>query len=125
MESQNFRNLKVWQLGMQLVEKVYRLSQQFPKHEAYGLCSQLQRAAVSIPANIAEGHAMGSSKDFLRFLAIAQGSLAELETHLLLAERLKYCGPSQTKTILDRCNEEARMLRGLRSSVRRRLTKRD
>jgi four helix bundle protein len=121
MESQNFRSLKVWQLGMQLVEEVYRLSQRFPKQEAYGLGSQIQRAAVSIPANIAEGHAIGSSKDFLRFLAIAQGSLAELETHLLLAERLKYCGPSQAGPILDRCTEEARMLRGLRSSVRKRL----
>ena len=121
MESQNFRSLKVWQLGMQLVEEVYRLSQQFPKHETYGLCNQIQRAAVSIPANIAEGHAMGSSKDFLRFLAIAQGSLAELETHLLLAERLKYCNPSQIGPLLDRCTEEARMLRSLRSSVKRRL----
>jgi hypothetical protein len=73
MDSQNFRDLKVWQLGMQLAENAYRLTQQFPKHETYGLGSQIQRAAVSIPANIAEGHATGSTKDFLRFLAIAQG----------------------------------------------------
>ncbi len=124
MESQNFRSLKVWQVGMQLVEEVYRLSHEFPKHETYALGSQIQCAAVSIPANIAEGHAMGSSKEFLRFLAIAQGSLAELETHLMLAERLKYCDPAQIAKILDRCAEEARMLRGLRKSVRNRL-KRD
>jgi len=68
MDGKNFRGLKVWQLGMQLAEEVYRLSQQFPKHEVYGLCSQIQRAAVSIPANIAEGHAIGSTKDFARFL---------------------------------------------------------
>ena len=74
MDSQNFRSLKVWQVGMELVEQVYHLSRRFPKHETYGLSSQIQRAAVSIPANIAEGHAMGSTKDFLRYLAIAQGS---------------------------------------------------
>ncbi len=121
MDVQNFRDLKVWQLGMQLTEEVYRLSQQFPKHETFGLGSQIQRAAVSIPANIAEGHAMGSTKDFLRYLAIAQGSLAELETHLMLAERIKYGNPTQIATILQRCAEEARMLRSLRKSVRSRL----
>ena len=121
MDGKNFRDLKVWQLGMQLVESVYRLSQQFPRHETYGLASQIQRAAVSIPANIAEGHAMGSTKDFLRYLAIAQGSLAELETHLILAERLKYGGPEQIASLLHRCGEEARMLRSLRKSVRARI----
>lgn len=121
MEGKNFRDLKVWQLGMELVESVYKLSQHFPKSETYGLGSQIQRAAVSIPANIAEGHAMGSTKDFLRFLAIAQGSLAELETHLMLAERIKYVNPAQIGPILNRCSEEARMLRSLRRSVRNRL----
>ena len=103
------------------MEEVYRLSQQFPKQEIYGLISQIQRAAVSIPANIAEGHAMGSGRDFLRFLAIAQGSLAELETHLMLAQRIKYAAPAQIGPILTRCAEEARMLRSLRKSVRSRL----
>ena len=110
MDGQNFRDLKVWQLGMQLAEEIYHLSQQFPKHETYGLGSQIQRAAVSVPANIAEGHAI-----------IAQGSLAELETHLMLAERLKYGNPIDIVSILSRCGEEARMLRGLRKSVRSRL----
>ena len=121
MDGQNFRDLKVWQLGMQLSEEVYHLSQGFPKHEMYGLGSQIQRAAVSIPANIAEGHAIGSTKDFARFLGIAQGSLAELETHLILAERLKYGNSVQIERILNRCGEEARMLRSLRKSVRSRL----
>ena len=121
MDGKNFRDLKVWQLGMQLAEEVYRLSQQFPKHETYGLSSQIQRAAVSIPANIAEGHAIGSTKDFARFLGIAQGSLAELETHLMLAERMKYGNPIEIQSILSRCGEEARMLRGLRKSLRSRL----
>ena len=122
MEDKNFRSLKVWQLGMQIVEEAYRLSRQFPKSETYGLCSQLQRAAVSVPANIAEGHAMGSSKGFLRFLAIAQGSLAELETHLLLAERLKYASCEAVTPILGHCTEEARMLRALRTRVKSRIT---
>lgn len=121
MESQNFRSLKVWQLGMQLAEDVYGLSRHFPKHETYGLGSQIQRAAVSIPANIAEGHAIGSTKDFARFLGIAQGSLAELETHLMLAERMKYGNPIEIGSILSRCGEEARMLRSLRKSVRSRI----
>jgi len=121
MDGQNFRDLKVWQLGIQLAEEVYHLAQEFPKHETYGLGSQMQRAAVSIPANIAEGHAIGSTKDFARFLGIAQGSLAELETHLMLAERLKYGNPIQIASILGRCADEARMLRGLRKSVRSRI----
>ena len=121
MDSRNFRSLKVWQLGMELAEQVYHLSQRFPKHEMYGLISQIQRAAVSIPANIAEGHARGGTKDFLRHLAIAQGSLAELETHLMLAERIKYGTPELIAPILSRCTEEARMLRSLRSRLRSRL----
>lgn len=120
MDGMNFRDLKVWQLGMQLAEEVYRLTEQFPKNEMYGLCSQMQRAAVSIPANIAEGHANGSTKNFVRYLGIAQGSLAELETHLMLAERMKYGNPIEITSILSRCAQEAKMLRGLRKSVRNR-----
>ena len=123
-DSQNFRALRVWQLGMQLAEDAYRLSQQFPRHEVYGLGSQMQRAAVSVPANIAEGHATGSGKDYLRFLAIAQGSLAELETHLMLAQRIGYGDPAQIGAILDRCAEESRMLRALRSRLREKLKSR-
>jgi len=119
--SKDFRELRVWQLGMQLAEEVYGLSQQFPKHETYGLSSQIQRAVVSIPANVAEGHAMGSTKNFLRHLAVAQGSLAELETHLMLAQRLKYVTCARIGPIIEKCPEEARMLRSLRASLRRRL----
>jgi len=106
---------------MELAEQVYRLSQRFPKQEMYGLTSQIQRAAVSIPANIAEGHARGATKDFLRYLAIAQGSLAELETHLMLAERIKYVTSDLIVPILNQCTKEARMLRSLRSRLRERL----
>lgn len=106
---------------MELAAEVYRLSQQFPKHETYGLGSQIQRAAVSVPANIAEGHATGSTKSFLRYLAIAQGSLAELETHLILAQRIGYGESAQIASILNQCSQEARMLRSLRKRVRGRL----
>ena len=97
----SYRELKVWQLGMQLAKDVYLLTQQFPKHEVYGLSSQVQRAAVSIPANLAEGHAKDSTKEFLRHISIAQGSLAEMETHLLLAESLNYVEPDCIALILD------------------------
>jgi four helix bundle protein len=83
------------------------------------------RGSFPSPANIAEGHALGSSREFSRFLAIAQGSLAELETHLLLAERLEYASSAAIGTIIGRCTEEAKMLRSLRSKVKERIKRRD
>lgn len=83
-------DLKVWQLAMDLVVDVYAITKQFPDSEKYGLGSQMQRAAVSVPSNIAEGAGRESNTDFLRFLTIARGSLSELETQLLLAQRLNY-----------------------------------
>ncbi|MBN1911579.1 MAG: four helix bundle protein [Pirellulales bacterium] len=117
----NYRELEVWKLGMQVAEDVYYLSARLPKHEVFGLVSQMQRAAVSIPANIAEGHATGSTKTYLRHLAIAQGSLAELETHLILAQRIGYIIPDDIRDTLDHCASEARMLRSLRSKLRHRI----
>ena len=121
MPLDSYRQLKVWQLGMQLAKEVYLLTRGFPKFEVYGLSSQLQRSAVSIPANLAEGHARDSTKDFLRHISIAQGSLAETETHLLLAESLDYANPNQLARILDRCAEERKMLSGLRRSLQAKL----
>lgn len=95
MSVADFRDLSVWQLAMDLAESVYHLTLRYPKSEIYGLSSQLQRAAVSIPSNIAEGHARDSTKEFLRFLSVAQGSLAELETQLILSGRLNYFNQSQ------------------------------
>jgi four helix bundle protein len=103
VKEKGFRKLLVWQRAHALVLVVYRISAAFPKHEVYGLTSQLRRASVSVPANISEGHALGSDAQFLRHLRIAQGSLAEVEYYLVLARDLDY---------LDEGNcDEARSLR--------------
>jgi four helix bundle protein len=86
--AKSFRDLEVWRLGLDLVETIYRCTAEFPKSEIFALSAQMRRAAVSIPSNIAEGQARSSSKEFLRFLSIAIGSLAELATQLELASRL-------------------------------------
>ena len=122
MQMNSYRELKVWQVGMQLAKEIYLLTGTFPKSETYGLSSQVQRSATSVPANLAEGHAKNSTKDFLRHISIAQGSLAETETHLLLAESLGYAKPDQIVMILNKCAEERRMLSGLRRSLRAKLT---
>ena len=95
---------------MELAKQVYLLTQEFPKHEVYGLSSQVQRAAVSIPANLAEGHAKESTKELLRHISIAQGSLAETETHLLLAESLGYASHHEIASCLAKCAEERKLL---------------
>ena len=86
----NYRDLEVWRNSRKLVKDVYELTERFPQKEIYSLTSQLRRAAVSIPSNIAEGHSRSSTKDYIQFVSIAIGSLAELDTQLLLAEDLGY-----------------------------------
>ena len=87
---QTHKDLEIWKLGIKLVENVYKASHQFPKEELYGLTSQIRRSAVSVPSNIAEGAARSGSAEFIRFLYISLGSLSELETQLIIAERLGY-----------------------------------
>jgi four helix bundle protein len=116
-----FRDLEVWQRAMDLVKAAYALTGKLPQHERYGLASQIQRAAVSVPANIAEGHARDSTREYLRFLSIAIGSLAELSTLVELASGIHsdglICGPSIQEEI-----EEVRlMLRGLQGSLKSKL----
>ena len=118
MTVSSYRDLKVWQLGMELARDVYVLTREFPKFETYGLSGQMQRAAVSVPANIAEGHPKDSTKDFLRHLSIARGSLAELETHLILAESLNYCGHDSIAQVLNKCSEEGKMLGSLQRQLK-------
>jgi four helix bundle protein len=122
-EFKSYRDLGVWQKAMDLVIECYRARQGFPKGETFGLSSQLQRAAVSIPANIAEGRAKQHGREFLRHLSIASGSLAELETHILIAERLNYLGRAEGHPLLERTSEIGRMINGLRRSLGKRQAK--
>jgi four helix bundle protein len=117
----SYRDLAVWQLGMQLAEDVYRLTAKFPSEEKFGLVSQLRRATTSIPANIAEGHSRSSTKDFLRRLSIALGSLADVTTFIELAERLGFVESSPANKLLLTMQEERRMPRGLQASLRRKV----
>jgi four helix bundle protein len=95
--AQHFKNLIVWQKAMDLVTNVYRVTEAFPKREVYSLTDQIRRAAVSIPSNIAEGQAHFSKAEFLHFLHHSNGSLAELETQILIAERLEYTQHGETE----------------------------
>jgi four helix bundle protein len=121
MKLNSFRDLRVWQLSMELVEIIYRLTQDFPKHEIYGLTSQIQRAAVSVPSNIAEGHTREHTKEFLHHLSIAQASLAELETQLEIALRLEYFPATEMDLILERVISLGKQLYALRNALLRRL----
>ncbi len=112
-----YRDLLAWQKAMVLVESVYALVGHLPADERFGLASQLRRAAISIPSNIAEGHAREATKEFARYVAISRGSLAEVETQLELAVRLKMLSSEATTQILADCDELGRILRGLRKSL--------
>jgi four helix bundle protein len=103
----------VWQEAMTLVEESYRFSQSLPREELFGLTSQLRRAAVSIPANIAEGYGRDSKGSYVNFLKTAQGSLKELETHLMLCQRLKFSPAEAAEALLARCEMVGKMLLGL------------
>ena len=122
MTIRSYRDLDVWKLGMKLAASTYEATAGFPPAERYGLSSQLQRCAVSIPSNIAEGHQRDSTRDFLRFLSIAQGSLAELETQLLLAAELGLVGTTTIEQLLTDAAWLGRMLNGLQSKLRSRLS---
>ncbi len=95
----NFRKLQIWIDGINLVDDIYNATDKFPKHELFGLASQMQRSATSIPSNIAEGSGKSSNKDFVRFLSISVGSLFELETQVLIAERRGYIDNSQSQDL--------------------------
>lgn len=114
---ESHRDLKVWQKGMDLAEETYRLARMLPKTEEYRLTGQLLRAAASIPANIAEGHARGTRKDYANFVNIARGSLAETETFLLLAVRTRLLTQEQTATALGLTDELGKMLTVLRQRL--------
>ena len=121
MGIQSYRDLVVWQKAMELVVECYRIARCFPDAEKFGLTSQMQRAAVSNPANIAEGRERGHLKKFIRHLGIACGSQAELETQIEIASRLGYCDAKTQSALLQQIAEVGRRLTALRSSLRRRL----
>ena len=106
----HYKDLVVWQKAMDLVVEVYRLTKNLPKDELYGLTNQLRRAAVSIPSNIAEGNGRASTGDYVRFLIIARGSVAEVETQLLLCVRLDYLKQEEITFALGFCDETGRLL---------------
>jgi four helix bundle protein len=115
----SYKDLVAWQKSMDLVAAVYRASQGFPKEENFGLVSQIRRAAVSVPSNIAEGHARTSKKEFQYFLSNARGSLAELETQLTIAHQLAYIDETGINQLLDRLGEVGRILNGLLAALKR------
>src|ERR1044072_4977079 len=116
MQIKSFRDLRVWQAGIDLVRNVYELTSHFPRSEVYGLASQMQRAAVSIPSNIAEGHARESTKEYLQHLSIAQASLAELETQLEIAKQLNYSSEEEATRLLEKINSLGRQRFALRTA---------
>ena len=117
----NYRDLAVWQRAMELAALVYKLTARLPREEMYGLSSQLQRAAVSIPSNIAEGHARESTKEYLRYLLVSRGSMAELETQLLLCQKLQLLSKEDVEHALIVSDEIGRMIRGLQKSLTKKL----
>ena len=117
MEVRSYRDLIAWQKAMDLVEDVYKLTKSFPDDEKYGLTSQIKRAAVSIPSNIAEGQTRNSKKEFIHFLSIARGSKAEVETQLELAQRLGFSNKNEIENIIKKCNEVGKILTGLMKSL--------
>jgi four helix bundle protein len=110
---QSYKNLEAWKKSMQLVKEVYLLVKKFPKEELYGLTSQIKRASVSIPANIAEGIGRNYKKDTIQFLHISRGSLYELETLLNVAEMIDILQPADSESISENINECARIINGL------------
>jgi len=113
----SYRDLEVWQRAMELVVECYQITKSFPKHEVFGLAGQLQRAAISVPANLAEGRARQHTKEFIQHISIAYGSLAELETHIQIAEHLNYIDKSQVDSLMGKAAAIGRMLNGLRRSL--------
>ena len=119
--AQHYKDLIAWQKAMDLVSVLYDATDDFPKRETYSLTNQMRRAVVSIPSNIAEGQAHFSRREFRHFLRHSCGSLAELETQILIAQRRNYLSESQTKELLGRTHEVGRILSGLLNSLKERI----
>ncbi len=114
---QSYRQLIAWQKSMRFVADVYRVTRKFPKWELYGLVSQLRRASISVPSNVAEGQGMRSTGEFKHFLGIARGSLLETETQVLLALELQYLSPEDSERLLAESAGVGRIINGLINSL--------
>ena len=114
---ENYKQLSVWQKAIRLVVEIYAILKRFPSEAKFGLISQMQRAAVSVPCNIAEGWGRGFTVEYIRFLKISKGSLMELETQIIIAEKLNYIDSKQVIELSGRIDEIGRMLNGLISSL--------
>ena len=121
MALKHYQELIAWQKAMDLVEFAYKTTSHFPKEELYGLTSQIRRAAVSIPSNIAEGLGRNTTRDFLHFLSVSQGSLREVETQVLIAHRLAYIKKQMESDLLDMTAEVGRLISGLCNSLNKKL----
>jgi four helix bundle protein len=121
MQIESYQDLRVWKEGIAISLRVYKLTGQFPDHEKFGLVSQMRRCAVSIPSNIAEGHARLSTREYIRHLSISLGSLAELETQIHLAEALGYACKDTTVEILAKADQLGKQIRTLTKSLKSRL----
>lgn len=113
MKIRNYRDLKVWKLGKEIVLDVYRITKQFPREEVYGLMAQMRKAGVSIPSNVAEGFNRLHNKEYRQFLYVALGSCAELETQVEIARDLGYLGRVEYDPLVEQLDHETRMLRNL------------
>jgi four helix bundle protein len=120
----SYRGLRGWHDSMMLAELSYRLTRDFPKEETFGLSAQIRRAAASIPANVEEGHGRENTQSFIQYLRIAQGSLKEPETHLMLAERVGVVGRNGTNELIRQCDALGKMLRLLIRALQRKTEKR-
>ena len=114
---QNYKDLLVWQKGIALSKIVYRLTQSFPTIEKFGLVAQMRRAAVSIPSNLAEGQARHTTGEFIQFISHAEGSVAELDTQLIISTELRFCDKTNATPAFDLIDELRRMLNGLRRKL--------
>ena len=117
MKAASYKDLIVWQKGMELSKRVHGLTRGFPRDEKFGLDSQMRRAAVSIPSNVAEGQARHTTKEFVQFLSHAEGSLAELDTQLILGIDFGYCAAQEAAGALSLTSELKRMLNALRRKL--------
>ncbi|MCF8296013.1 MAG: four helix bundle protein [Saprospiraceae bacterium] len=115
------KDLDVWKISINLVTNIYQITKTYPKDEMYGICSQIRRSAISIPSNIAEGAARNSPKEFIRFLNISSGSLAELETQLIISKELDFINKEKLSQLEMEVTRIGKMLQGLIRSQRKKL----